>query len=192
MTLSEDITVERMDGSAAAATEDAFTRVYAEAFAEPPYNETPEGVVANFRRFRSQTRKATFRAALARTSTGEPVGIAYGYPLGPGTGWWDRLITPASEELRREDGRRTFGLMELAVRAPWRRLGVARRMHDALLADADEERVLLNARPDVAAAQAAYRSWGYRKVGEAHPWDGADLHDVMVLDLPPGGDLKKR
>ncbi len=79
---------------------------------------------------------------------------------------------------------RTFGLIELAVRAPWRRLGVARRLHEAVLADATEERVLLNARPDVEAAQAAYRSWGYRKVGEAHPWDGAALHDVMVLDLP--------
>ncbi|MGP3975504.1 GNAT family N-acetyltransferase [Streptomyces sp. 8N114] len=186
MTLSESVTVERMDGSAAAAAEEAFTRVYAEVFAEAPYDETPESVAANFRRFRSQTRKATFRAALARTSGGEPVGIAYGYPLSPSTGWWDRLTTPVSDELRREDGRRTFGLMELAVRAPWRRLGVARRMHDAVLADADEERVLLNARPDVEAAQAAYRSWGYRKVGEAHPWDGADLHDVMVLYLRQG------
>lgn len=140
-------------------------------------------MAANFRRFRSQTRKATFRAALARGRDGEPVGIAYGYPLSPHTGWWDRLTTPVGEELRREDGRRTFGLFELAVRAPWRRLGVARRLHDAVLADGTEERVLLNARPDVEAAQAAYRSWGYRKVGEAHPWPGAALHDVRVLDL---------
>ncbi|GLV72218.1 hypothetical protein Shyhy02_02210 [Streptomyces hygroscopicus subsp. hygroscopicus] len=43
--------------------------------------------------------------------------------------------------------------------------------------------MLLNARPDVEAAQAAYRSWGYHKVGAAHPWEGAVLHDVMVLDL---------
>lgn len=88
-----------------------------------------------------------------------------------------------TDELRREDGHGTFGLMEPAVRAPWRRQGVACRLHQAVLADGTEERVLLNARPDVEAAQAAYRSWGYRKVGEAHPWEGADLHDVMVLDL---------
>ncbi|GAA0653289.1 hypothetical protein GCM10009548_19140 [Streptomyces malaysiensis subsp. malaysiensis] len=127
------------------------------------------------------------QSLLARTGDGEPVGIAYGYPLSPSTGWWDRLITPVDDELRREDGRRTFGLMELAVRAPWRRLGVARRMHEAVLADTTAERVLLNARPDVKAAQAAYRSWGYRKVGEAHPWEGAVLHDVMVLDLRGSG-----
>ncbi|MEU1785956.1 GNAT family N-acetyltransferase [Streptomyces sparsogenes] len=187
MTVSEAIAVEHMDGPAAAKAEAEFRLVYAEVFAEEPYAETPESVDGNFRRFRSQVRKATFRGALARTAGGEPVGIAYGYPLSPSTGWWDRLITPASEELRREDGRRTFGLMELAVRAPWRRLGVARRLHEAVLDGTTAERVLLNARPDVEAAQAAYRAWGYRKVGEAHPWDGADLHDVMVLELREAG-----
>ncbi|MGW7693317.1 GNAT family N-acetyltransferase [Streptomyces asiaticus] len=181
------IAVERMDGAAAARAESEFRFVYAEVFGEEPYEETPESVDANFRRFRSQVRKKTFSAALARTGDGEPVGIAYGYPLSPSTGWWDRLTTPVSDELRREDGRRTFGLMELAVRAPWRRLGVAHRMHEAVLTDTTAERVLLNARPDVEAAQAAYRSWGYRKVGEAHPWDGAALHDVMVLELDVAG-----
>ncbi|MGW0731324.1 GNAT family N-acetyltransferase [Streptomyces sp. NPDC002851] len=178
-----EITVELLDGPASARAEAAFRVVYAEVFAEEPYKETPEAVDATFRRFGSQVRKATFRAALARTGDGEPVGIAYGHPLSPATDWWDRLTTPVPDELRREDGRRTFGLMEFAVRAPWRRLGVARRLHEAVLVGGAEERVLLNARPDVEAAQAAYRSWGYRKVGEAHPWEGADLHDVMVLDL---------
>ncbi|MFE0421154.1 GNAT family N-acetyltransferase [Streptomyces sp. NPDC058953] len=166
---------------AAAREESAFTRVYAEAFGEPPYEKTADEVAANTRRFRSQVRKATFRAALARTYGGEPVGIAYGYPLSPATGWWDRLTTPVTPELRHEDGRRTFGLIELAVRAPWRRLGVAGRLHETVLRDAQEERVLLNARPDAAPAQAAYRSWGYRKIGETRPWDGAVLHDVLLL-----------
>ncbi|WP_431044284.1 GNAT family N-acetyltransferase [Streptomyces sp. P1-3] len=182
MSVPETIGVERMDGAAAAQAEAAFRLVYAEAFAEPPYNETPKGVEATFRHFRSQVREPTFRAALARTADGEPVGIAYGHALGPTTGWWDRLITPVPDELRREDGHRTFGLLELAVRAPWRRFGVARRLHEALLAQAAEERVVLNARPDVAAAQAAYRSWGYRKVGESRPGEGAGPHDVMLLD----------
>ncbi|MFE9662486.1 GNAT family N-acetyltransferase [Streptomyces sp. NPDC005955] len=172
-----------MDGAAAAQAQGAFALVYAEAFAEPPYLKTAGEVSANSTRLLSQVRKPTFRAALARTADGTPVGIAYGYPLSAATGWWDRLTTPASAELRREDGTRTFGLIELAVRAPWRRRGVARRLHEAVLTGATEERVLLNARPDVEAAQAAYRSWGYHKVGEAHPWAGAALHDVMVLAL---------
>ncbi|MEV1008781.1 GNAT family N-acetyltransferase [Streptomyces sp. NPDC049881] len=156
--------------------------VYAEVFAEPPYLKTAADVAANRCRFRSQTRKPTFRAALATTAEGEPVGIAYGFPLSPATGWWARLTTPVPEEMSRETGSRTFGLIELAVRAPWRRQGNARCLHDALL-DGPEERVLLNARPDALPARAAYRSWGYRVVAQAHPWDGAALHDVMLREL---------
>ncbi|MFI9718758.1 GNAT family N-acetyltransferase [Streptomyces sp. NPDC052396] len=172
-----------MDRDAAMQAEDAIRLVYAEVFAEPPYNETENEVAATFRRFRSQTRKRTFRATLARTAEGEPIGMAYGYPLGANTGWWDQLLAPVPEEMRHEDGHRTFGLMELAVRASWRRRGVARRLHESLLQDAGTERVLLNVRQDSEAALAAYRAWGYRKVGEARPWEGAVVHDVMLLDL---------
>ncbi|SEE46031.1 Acetyltransferase (GNAT) family protein [Streptomyces sp. 2112.3] len=183
MTTPEAITVEPLDGPAAALSEAAFRLVYAEVFAKEPYEETPESVAATFRRFHSRVRKSTFRAALARTADGEPVGIAYGYPLSSHTGRWDHLINPVLDELRREDGQRTFGLMEFAVRARWRRLGVGGRLHETLLAEGNEERVLLNALPEVQAAQAAYRAWGYRKVGEAHPWEIAPLHDVMVRQL---------
>ncbi|MFG2829072.1 GNAT family N-acetyltransferase [Streptomyces sp. NPDC048434] len=183
MTMSGTITIELLDGPAAARSEPAFRLVYAEVFTEEPYEESPESVEATFRRFRSQVRKSTFRAAIARTADGDPVGIAYGYPLSSKTGWWDQLITPVLDDLKREDGQRTFGLMEFAVRAPWRRLGVGRRLHETLLAEGNEERVLLNALPEAEAAQAAYRSWGYRKVGEAHPWEGAPLHDVLVRQL---------
>lgn len=43
--------------------------------------------------------------------------------------------------------------------------------------------MLLNVHPQSRAASAAYRAWGYRKVGEARPWEGADLHDVMMFPL---------
>jgi ribosomal protein S18 acetylase RimI-like enzyme len=115
--------------------------------------------------------------------------MAYGFTLGPGTGWWEELAEPAPEDTRREDtrredGHRTSGLMELAVRGPWRGQGVARRLHGTLLDGVDAERVLLNVHPGSAAASAAYRAWGYRKVGEARPWrESADLHDVMLLAL---------
>ncbi|MFD5061902.1 MULTISPECIES: GNAT family N-acetyltransferase [unclassified Streptomyces] len=183
MTPQGIITVERIDGSAAAQAEDSFRRVYADVFAEPPYNEAADDVAATFQHFRFQTRKRTFRAALAHTEDGEPVGMAYGYPLEPDTGWWDELTAPVPDDMRREDGHRTFGLMELAVRGPWRGQGVARRLHEALLDGIKAERVLLNVHPDSKAASAAYRAWGYRKIGKARPWEGPDLYDVMLLDL---------
>lgn len=55
--------------------------------------------------------------------------------------------------------------------------------YSVVLAEGNEERVLLNSPPEAEAAQAAYRSWGYRKAGEAHPWESAPLHDVMVRQL---------
>ncbi|MEV7197511.1 GNAT family N-acetyltransferase [Streptomyces sp. NPDC093510] len=183
MTQNGTVDVRRMDGPQAARVEAAFRAVYAEAFAEPPYSEGEDAVEATFRRFRSQSRKRTFRGALARRADGEPVGMAYGYPLGANTGWWGELTTPVDDDMRREDGRRTFGLMELAVCVDWRGLGIARRLHDALLDGVEAERVLLNVHPESKAAVAAYRAWGYRKVGEARPWEGAELHDVMLLAL---------
>ncbi|MDW6060663.1 hypothetical protein SAZ11_24995 [Streptomyces sp. FXJ1.4098] len=53
MTVSETIAVERMDGPAAARAEAEFRLVYAEVFAEEPYEETPESIDASFRGFRS-------------------------------------------------------------------------------------------------------------------------------------------
>ncbi|MER5932458.1 GNAT family N-acetyltransferase [Streptomyces sp. NPDC002054] len=184
MTQQGTIVIERMDGTAAAQAEDAFRLIYAEAFAEPPYNEAEDDVAAAFRRFPSQARKHAFRAALARTEDGEPAGMAYGHPLDPDTTWWDELTEPVPDDMRREDGHRTFKLMELAVRGPWRRQGIARRLHETLLDSVEAERVMLNVHPGNKAASAAYRAWGYRKIGEARPWGtGADLHDVMLLDL---------
>ncbi|MFE4632989.1 GNAT family N-acetyltransferase [Streptomyces sp. NPDC056773] len=187
MTSREVLVAGPVDGPAALRDADAFRLVYAEAFAEPPYEETAQDVAAAFDRFPAQTRRPGFRAALARTPGGEPVGMAYGWPLPPDTVWWDELTEPVPDDLRREDGHRTFGLMELAVRGPWRGQGIARRLHTALLDGLDgigAERVLLNVHPEGRAASSAYRAWGYRKIGEARPWGGAaDLNDVMLLDL---------
>ncbi|MCX5397846.1 GNAT family N-acetyltransferase [Streptomyces sp. NBC_00102] len=184
MTPRVTITIEGLEGPAALRSAEAFRLIYAHAFAEPPYDETEDDVAAAFRRFSVQTRKPGFRAALARTGDGEAIGMAYGHPLGPDAVWWDELTEPVPDAMRREDGHRTFGLMELAVRGSWRGQGVARRVHGELLDAVDVERVLLNVHPASEAAQAAYRAWGYRKVGQARPGGSdADLHDVMLLDL---------
>lgn len=183
MTPQGTITVERMEGAAAAQAVDAFRLVYADVFAEPPYNEAADDVAATFRRFRLQTGRRTFRGAVARTGDDEPVGMAYGHAVESDTGWWDELTVPVPDDMRREDGHRTFGLMELAVRGPWRGQGVARRLHETLLDGIGAERVLLNVHPDGRAASAAYRAWGYQKIGEARPWEGPDRYDVMLLDL---------
>ncbi|GAA2689206.1 GNAT family N-acetyltransferase [Streptomyces lunalinharesii] len=179
----EALTVARLDGPTAERAEADLTLVHADAFAEPPYCETGDGVRAAFRRFRDTTRNPTFRAALARTPDGTPVGMAYGTLLGPQTDWWDALTTPVPEAVRHEDGHRTFGLRELAVRLPWRGHGLARRLHETLLDGITAERVVLHVHPASEAAQAAYRSWGYRKYGETHLRTGTTPYDALLLTL---------
>lgn len=115
------------------------------------------------------------------------VGYAYGFPLAPGTRWWHGLLTPVPDGFVDEDGRRTFAISEIMVRAPWRRQGIARTLHDRLLAGRRERRATLLADPENAPAQAAYGSWGWTKVAELRPaWDNAPRFDVLTRPLPAG------
>jgi hypothetical protein len=107
--------IERRDGAQAREVEATLRLIYGEAFAERPYRKTEADTDATFRRFHSQTEKPTFRAALAHSAT-EPAGMAYSYALSASTGWWATLTQPVPVDRRRENGNRTFGLIELAVR----------------------------------------------------------------------------
>nr|WBO75856.1 GNAT family N-acetyltransferase [Streptomyces sp. SBE_14.2] len=180
----ETVATARLDGAAATRAVGELRLIYAEVFAEPPHHETADDVAAAFLRFTTQAARPAFRAALARTGDGEPVGMAYGWPLPADTPWWDEFTEPVSEDMRREDGRRTFGLMELAVRRAWRGRGIARRLHESLLDGLEAERVMLNVDPENGAAAAAYTAWGYRAIGQARPAAaGAELRNVMLLNL---------
>ncbi|KAB7849917.1 GNAT family N-acetyltransferase [Streptomyces mobaraensis] len=173
--------VEAMDGPAAVRAVDAFRLVYAEAFAEPPYRETEADIALTFDRFHAEAAHPGFRATLARTAAGEPLGMALGTSLGRRSGWWDPYVAPA-------DRPRTFCLLELAVRTAHRRHGLARRLHDALLQTTDADRILLTVHLAATPARAAYRSWGYRTIAEVDPW-GNGVHAVMLLDrAATGGD----
>ncbi|MEV4488655.1 GNAT family N-acetyltransferase [Micromonospora coxensis] len=116
----------------------------------------------------------------------ELIGYVYGFPLAPGTRWWDGIQEPFPSGFTREDGHRTFAICELLVRAAWRRQGVARALHDDLVSSRPEERMTLLARPDNAPAQAAYRSWGWQTITRLRPgWPDAPLFDVLTRDSGP-------
>jgi ribosomal protein S18 acetylase RimI-like enzyme len=156
--------------------------VVAAAFAGPPYFKTAKDIRATFGRFDSQTRKGGFLLSAGHVGD-RLVGAAYGYPLGPDTGWWNDVLEPVLAELAFEDGRRSFAAFELAVRPEWQRRGVGRAVHDRLIRGLRAQRVILNCRPDAEAAQAFYRACGYQRVTSVIPWEGAPVYDVMVLDL---------
>jgi ribosomal protein S18 acetylase RimI-like enzyme len=114
---------------------------------------------------------------------GALVGYALGYTLPAGSQWWQGLRTHVDPALLEEDGHRTFALTEIMTRAAWRRRGYARVLHDTLMTGRPESRATLLVLPDNVAAQRAYASWGWYRLGPLQPFDDAPVYDAMVLDL---------
>jgi GNAT superfamily N-acetyltransferase len=175
------ITIVVLDGAQAAAHEDDLRSLHAEVYDGEPAawdgGATPAGP------FRAQRRQPGFVLAEARHG-GYLVGYAAGVPLRPSTSWWRHLTTPVAGDLTAEHAGRTFALTELLVRAAWRRQGIGRALHDAVLASRREERATL-AVPAAAAAQQALRTWGWHKVGRMRGTrPGAPVSDVFVTPLP--------
>jgi len=166
-----------LDGAAAGEREGDLLALAAEACGN---GGDPEAV----RRGRVRRRQPGFALVEARHG-GYLVGYASGVPLRPSTSWWRGLTTPLPDEVTAEHPGRTFALAELLVRASWRRQGIGRELHGLLLDGRPEERATLTVPPGAGAAQAAFRSWGWRKVARARgDAPGAPVLDVLVISLP--------
>lgn len=182
-----EVTYHRYEGERAAAAElDTFLHVYEEVYSEPPYSQGPREVSEFIDIYRVHVQRPGMRLVLAREGD-ELVGFTYGFRLPPETRWWRSVQQPLPDDFTREDGTRTWVTIELAVRKPWRRQGIAAELHTRLLASQSIERATLTMRPEpeAAPAHAAYASWGYRKVGVAHPWESAPYYHAMVCEITP-------
>jgi hypothetical protein len=144
---------------------DELADLYYEVYAEPPYEWGKEHVELFSKRFAGQCRDAGFGLIEARNND-QLIAFGFGVTLAPTTPWWQNLITSVSDDVTREHDGRTFALVELLVRRPWRRLHVAETIHARLLQDRREERATLTVLPAAEAAQAAYAKWGWRKVAQ--------------------------
>jgi GNAT superfamily N-acetyltransferase len=176
------ITLQLLDGTQAAAHENELRALHAEVYAEQPYGQADDGSFAG--RFRVLRRQPGFVLAEA-CHGGYLVGYAFGMPLRPSTSWWRHLTTPLPDEVTAEHPGRTFALIELAVRASWRRQGIAGALHDLILANRPEERATLTVLPAATPAQQAFRTWGWRRVGRTHDTEpGSPVADVLLTTLP--------
>jgi GNAT superfamily N-acetyltransferase len=169
-----EITFRLLDGTQAAAHADDLRALRAE--------EYDDGSFAD--RFRVARRQPGFVLAEARHG-GYLVGYAFGMPLRPSTSWWRHLTTPLPDDFTAEHPGRTFALVELLVRASWRRRGIAGALHDVILASRPEERATLTVPPAATPAQNAFRKWGWRKVARTHDdGPGSPVSDVLIIPLP--------
>ncbi len=158
------------------------SELYAEVYAEPPYNEGPTEA-EEFRSGWSRTiDQRNFRLVVARRAD-EPMGFAFGLQLRARTKWWGGALTPLPDAITAEHPGRTFAIIEIAVRRPYRQRGVGRLLHTHLTAGLSEERITLLVRPEAPAPQRAYRSWGYQTVGQIQPFPGGPVYDVMIKPL---------
>lgn len=182
------ITVQRYEMPQAAKQFDAILPVYEEVYAEPPYCEGPREVAEFLDRLDDQLNRPGFRLAIAAADAAV-IGFSFGFLLPADTHWWTDELKPLPDEFTHENGQRTFAIIELAVRARFRRRGVGSRLHATLSDRLTAERITLAVRPEpeAAPARAAYVAWGYRKVGQAQPWYGAPIYDTMMLDLNDNG-----
>ena len=179
-----EITYRLLGGRQAAGHADELQTLHAEVYRDPPYGH--DGDAAAFAaRFRVQRRQPGFVLAEARHG-GYLVGYASGMPLRPSTSWWRDLTAPLPEDVTTEHPGRTFALADLLVRAPWRRQGIARALHDLILTGRPEERATLTVLPGAAPAQRAFGSWGWRKVARTRAGPGSPVCDVLLTALPAG------
>ena len=177
------ITFQLLSGGQAAGRAEEVQALHAEVYAEPPYRRTVDaGQFAA--RFAVQRRQPGFVLAEARHG-GYLTGFASGMPLRPSTAWWRDLTTPLPEEVTAEHPGRTFALVDLLVRASWRRQGIAAALHGLVLSGRPEERATLTVLPTATAAQHAFRTWGWRKVARTRdPHPGSPVYDVLLITLP--------
>jgi GNAT superfamily N-acetyltransferase len=176
-----EIALGLLRGKLAASHAGELIALHAEVYRGPPYNDDEAGFAG---RFRVQSRQPGFIVGEAWHG-GYLVGYAFGMPLRPATSWWRHLTTPLPEDITAETAGRTFALVDLVVRAAWRRQGIARDLHDLLLGGRPEERATLAVLPAATAAQGAFRSWGWRKVARSRdPAPGSPVYDVLLTALP--------
>jgi GNAT superfamily N-acetyltransferase len=169
-------------GKQAAALAAELRALRAEAYGEPPCGRDDDAAVFD-RRFRVRCRQPGFVLAEARQGS-HLVGYASGHPLRPSTSWWRYLTTSLPDADIAEHHGRTFALTDLLVRPSWRRQGIARGLHDLILAGRPEERATLIVLPAATPAQRALRSWGWRKIARTREDPSSPVYDVLLADLP--------
>jgi hypothetical protein len=182
-----DVTFCLLDGGQATGQLNELRALYREVYADPPYEWGGEHADLFAERFVVQHVQPGFALVEARRGA-DLVGCCFGVTLQPSTPWWRHLLTPLPDDVTTERPGRTLAVVELLVRAPWRRQHIAQAMLGLLLRDRSEERATLTVLPAALPAQQAYANWGWRTVAQKrNPLPGSPVFDVLIKELNAPG-----
>ena len=188
MTTSHDSTVVVSSYGPDAARDqfDIVRSLYAEVYSEPPYVEGSDDVESFATNdWPRRLTQPGFRLVLAHIGH-EAAGFAFGHGLEPNTLWWAGALDPLPADLTTEPVGRTFAIIELGVRQQFRRHGIARALHAALLRERPEERVTLLVRPEAEPARQLYESLGYTSVCRLRPYIDGPIYNCLLIRLSQG------
>lgn len=133
--------------------------IYAEAFADPPYNRGMahvDGFAAALHRHADRDGFVAFGACVGD----ERVGFTYGYTTERNQ-WWHEQVRVALGARADHWLTDSFEYVELALLSRYRRLGIGKRLHDALLAAQPHPRAVLSTIDAVTAGRRLYESAGW-------------------------------
>jgi len=169
------------------AVEQIFRGSYVEAIESGEKFEAPEAFMSRFDAYTNPSRASGFELVMARAAE-QPVGQAWGWPLEPDSRWWTGLQLDDEQAdaaaFTAEDGARTFAFSEIMVGKENTGHGIARALHDELLAERPEQRATLLVRPDNRRAYNTYLRWSWSRVGILRPaWPDAPQFDVLIREL---------
>jgi GNAT superfamily N-acetyltransferase len=157
--------------------------LYAQAYAEPPYFEDELDVSQFSGRLAAQLEEPSF---LLTAAWDHDVlsGYLYGFAIHEQSPMWKTIfLFPDPDQHPQERLSPVAFVSELLVHARYRRRGLARALHDRFIAARGEPGAVLLAHPGATAAQAAYRHWGWYRVGRGRPFPGTPLYETLVKDL---------
>ncbi|MCK9520740.1 MAG: GNAT family N-acetyltransferase [Dehalococcoidia bacterium] len=142
---------------------DGAIRVYADAFAQPPYSDPDRGREVRSRLRSVHRSRPNFRGFIAKTPGGEVAGMCYGYHGEHGQWWHDMVRNALTAEQARDWLSDSYELVELAVSPAYQGRGIGRALIERLLEDCDEATCVLSTRTD-SQAHELYRRMGFEVI----------------------------
>jgi GNAT superfamily N-acetyltransferase len=116
----------------------------------------------------------------------EPAGLAYGYPLSRDGSWWQGFVGVLPNEVEAlTASSKVFAIAELMVLPEDRRRGIGGRLQEKLLSVSDAELAVVGlGSSSNPGARAAFRAWGWDRLGEIRPDTGGSVLQVLSRTLP--------